>query len=281
MKRLKKFFPFLLFLYVNAYAYNYGSLTKDLKQNINNIQARFSYLKPKIDNITKVQNNFQHLENKNQKVFFSKLEKEIENAKYVKGVFFNKEEFEKEKEFALKQMNIIKSIKTKGINFLFFLTSSSVPNDVIANWMLETAILQKAGVQILPIVYTRGFGKNFKKYFFNLANTMKKEIPKEYVPYVKKSFRFKLGPQFFKYFHLKRVPAIVLANCNNLSPMVQDCKIKYIMRGDMHLDYFFDKISQISPDPVYKKYYQILIANKIVNYNDKKNNISNKTRGTK
>jgi len=266
---LKKVSFLFFLLIVSLYAYDYSNTTKNLKQNMKNIEMKFSYLKPKINDISKINNEFSRLQKKNQKNYFKNLETKIENIHYIKGIFLNKQEFEKMKKNSLKEMQIIKAINTKGINLLFFLTSSSVPNQVIANWILETAILEKAGVQILPIVYTRGFGKNFKKYFFNLANTMKKTIPLEYVPYVKKAFRFKLGPQFFSYFHLKRVPAIVLANCNNLSPMVHDCKIKYIMRGDMHLEYFFDKISQINSNPAYKKYYRILIANKIVNYKTK------------
>jgi len=267
---LKKYFFLMLFSVVLFADNNYQYLTKNLSQNIINARNRFSYLKPKINEIFKVQKHFSPLEEKAQRYFFNNLEEKISNLKYVQGKFLNKKEFKIMKKRALSQLNLIKKLSNRGITFLFFLTSSSVPNTVISNWLLETAILEKANVPIYPIIYIRGFGKNFREYFFNLAYTLKKNIPEEYVPYIKEYFRFKLGPQFFSYFHLKRVPAVVLAVCNDIDPMPKDCDIKYLMRGDMHLEYFFDKISQINKNPIYKKYYRILIANRIVNYKNGK-----------
>jgi len=271
---IKIFFIFLLgsVLFANNSSEYYNSLTKNLSQNIEKVRSDFSYLKPKINAILKTQKKYSPLEDKAKKYFFNSLEKKINNLKYVKGNFLNKKEFQLMKKKAISQLHMMKNFSHKGIAFLFFLTSSSVPNKVISNWLLETAILERANIPIYPIIYTRGFGKNFKKYFFNLAQSLKQNIPEEYVPYIKQNFRFKLGPQFFKYFHLKRVPAIVLAICNNLSPMPEDCDIKYIMKGDMHLSYFFDKISKVDNNLIYKKYYRILIANNIVNYNNKQRN---------
>ena len=282
---MKKYLFFMIFTVIlfgqTNYQNNkklYSNMEKSYNINsINKFKAKFSNLALSKEKIKKEIAPFQHLQTNIENNFFNFLEKKVKNANMVSNSkYLSKKEFDKMKKQSLSELNTIKKIKKDGFNFLFFFTSSSVPNKVISNWMLEIAILEKANVNILPIVYIRGFGDHFKKYFFNLAHTMDKNIPKTYKPYVKNSFRLKLGSQFFKYLKLKRVPAVVLAHCTNLSPLVKDCKIKYLMKGDMHLDYFFYKIMQKNKNPKYKKYYRILIANGIVNYKNKKVKIRGK-----
>ena len=248
----------------------YNSLQNSVKMNeIGKIKQQFGKFLPQQAQLKKVTKQFSNINKHNTDNYLNLLKTKIENICYKKEDNFNyltKAEFDKMKQISLKNIKMMNDIRKHGFNFLFIFTSRSVPNKVIANWLLEVGILEKAHADLLPIVYIRGFGKHFKQYFFNLTNDMNKEIPKEYKPYIRNSFRLKLGTQFFEYFHLKRVPALALAHCTNASPMVKDCKIKYLMRGDMHLEYFFNVISEKNKNPEYKKYYRILIGNKIVNY---------------
>lgn len=150
-------------------------------------------------------------------------------------------------------------------DFVFYLTSESVPNTTLLNNMLSIGILQSNGINIQSKVYLYGMPEDMQTYMFSIEKDIKKRNLEER-DLISRNVNIKIDPRFFDIFELKKAPAIVFATCPNKTPVVDKCEYKYLMRGDTGLVNFFDTIS--NKDKKFEKYYRILISNKIEEKHD-------------
>ncbi|CAA6815407.1 MAG: Unknown protein [uncultured Campylobacterales bacterium] len=72
-------------------------------------------------------------------------------------------------------------------------------------------------------------------------------------------FYMKIDFNVFRKFNITKAPALAFAQCNKRSIYPSDCEIKYLVRGDIKLDYFFSLIGEDNSS--LKEYYFELIEN--------------------
>jgi len=145
--------------------------------------------------------------------------------------------------------------------FLLYFYSESVPKNSTLNILLNMDILRQNGINIESKQYMVGYPKNYKQYMFDWKDTIE-EYPVKFRKMAMNNFHMKLDLGFFKKYNIKRVPAMALAVCKSGIPEPKSCKIKYLIRGDVPLVTFFDKIAL--EDKKYLKYSQALNANGII-----------------
>ena len=129
------------------------------------------------------------------------------------------------------------------------------------NNIFSVGLLQSNGIKIETKQYFVGIPDDFESFLRKTRKTIDEKTNLE-KSYIEKNFKLKLDPRFFDFFGLKEVPVLALANCNALIPSIEKCEFKYVIRGDVSLLTFFDKI--IEEDKSYQKYHDVLIANKIL-----------------
>jgi hypothetical protein len=139
--------------------------------------------------------------------------------------------------------------------------SESVPRRSTTNVLLDIGILQENGININTKQYLRGPTKDFKDFVMTWKDFIDK-YPVEYKAYITNNFHLKIDPRFFKTYKIIKAPAMALATCDSGTPDIKSCKIKYLIRGNVSLEVFFDKISKY--EKKYKEYVRFLQANKIV-----------------
>jgi hypothetical protein len=170
--------------------------------------------------------------------------------------FLTKKEFKK-------VYNIIANYKkrdNKERDFIFYLTSESVPTQSMLNIIYQVGLLQKYGnIDIKTKQFFIGFPKDFKSLLTKFKDEIEKRNPAQ-KKLIENNSGIKIDPRIFSYFNLKKVPAIVLAKCKGLNPDIKKCKYKFILRGDASLLEFFEKVQNF--DKKYKKYSQTLIEHK-------------------
>lgn len=177
---------------------------------------------------------------------------------YQGNAFLSKEEF---KEVATDIKAIAK--ENKGpFSFLLYFTSGSVPSETMLNVLFSLSILQDNGIKMQSKQYLIGFPEDFEKYIVDINDLISEKYAKNKEEQIKRNFAMKIDPRFFEKFNLKEAPAMALATCPNATPDIEQCKLHYVMRGDISLYTFFDTIAK--EDKRYEKLTRILIANKIV-----------------
>lgn len=160
------------------------------------------------------------------------------------------------------------SSKKSKLVLMYFL-SKTVPNRTLYNILYQVGILQSNHIRISSKQYLIGFAPDLQDYLMNIQKELK-ELPLQEKKFIVKNAGIKVDPRFFKYFKLKKVPAIALARCVGNKPDFNNCHFLYLLKGDTSLLSFFDKIR--NKDKSYDKFYKILLANKFENYNKKENN---------
>lgn len=202
----------------------------------------------------------------NQKPDMVKQMNLMKNA-YQGDDFLTTEEFNK----VADAITNIKKIHNNGKReFILYFTSTSVPDETLFNVLFSVGILQDNGINIDAKHYYTGFPEEFKDYMFSMKDKLENK-PIQEKSKITQNFHLKIDPRMFYHFKLEKVPAIALAECTTENPEVDKCEFKYLIRGDVSLINFFDKIS--ADDSKYQKYYDVLKANKIVSaedYNEKK-----------
>jgi hypothetical protein len=181
--------------------------------------------------------------------------------KYEGNDFIKKSEFYKIKNYIEK----ITKENTKKKDYILYFTSESVPFNTMLNIVFQVSLLQKNGIPININQYYIGFNNSFQDVLLKVKEKIS-SYPKEYQSLIANNYIIRLGPKFFNYFNLKAVPAMALASCIGDNPRLNNCEIKYFIKGDSSLIPFFDKISDI--DKKYKKYIDILTANKLTGDNN-------------
>ena len=130
-------------------------------------------------------------------------------------------------------------------------------------------VFRKHGAKTYKIGFNAGdwYFSNWDNYiaFRKKPEDWKKyidEYPAQLKTYIVDNFHLKLDPRFFKTYDIKKAPAMALAICDSGVPDIKSCKIRYLIRGNVSLEVFFDKISKY--EKKYKDYVRYLQANKIV-----------------
>ena len=148
-------------------------------------------------------------------------------------------------------------------DFIIYMFSASVPRDAVSNIASSVSILQENGVKLLTKQYLVGAPDDFQQYMVEWNDYLKK-LPIKYQPYVIGNFKLKLDPRFFQAYKVEKVPAMAYAHCSSATPRVTECKVDYLIRGDVSLRTFFDEISKTDgADKKFKEYVRILDANQI------------------
>lgn len=243
-----------------TFAAPFGFTEENIQKWKNNAQESFGHLKLGNNEPKETYNDFA----KNVKeggIFADKLNA-LEKNKFNDG-FLTADE----------RMKLISEIReaTSAISgskdFIIYMFSSSVPRDVVANIAAGVSILQENGVKILAKEYLIGAPENFQEYMTEWNNYLK-TLPVKYQPYVAANFKLKLDPRFFQAYKVEKVPAIAYAHCATATPRINECKVDYLIRGDVSLRTFFDEISkQDNADSKFKEYVRMLDANKIYKSN--------------
>jgi hypothetical protein len=194
---------------------------------------------------------------------FEKIPKDTNVFKQMKQTetFYNGDEYITKKEFKdlSTKINNISKEASKPQDFILYLSSESVPNNTLLNVMLSIGILQENNIDINSKIYLMGPPDDFENYMNSLKNDLVR-YPITTQEMIARNVNLKLDPRFFNIFDLKKAPAIIFATCPSQIPDPKTCDFKYLMRGDMSLASFFDKIKNI--EPKYEKYYSYLISNK-------------------
>ena len=139
--------------------------------------------------------------------------------------------------------------KTSHNDVVYLFTSSSVPLNVFKKFIIEGSVLnEEYGVKVVLVL--QGF--NNKKYIeymrelddffdtFKDGEIFKKNILTMYDPFV------------FKNLNIKQVPVLAIASYKeSFYPSKSD--IKYVLRGNRTLGYFFDLLKK--DDEKYEKYF--------------------------
>jgi len=186
--------------------------------------------------------------------------KEAEN--YIKTLYKGNEYLSKEEAILLlKQIKGLGDIARKDHEFILYFFSKTVPKNATTNVILDVGILRENGIDIETKQYLRGPTKDFKNFVMNWKNYID-EYPAQLKTYIVNNFHLKLDPRFFKTYDIKKAPAMALAICDSAVPDIKSCKIKYLIRGNVSLEVFFDKISNY--EKKYKEYVRYLQANKII-----------------
>jgi hypothetical protein len=231
----------------------------------NNVLDSFSNEVPKTD-----VSQFESLDKETDVSAFQHLNKPvsaIDQMNAMKNIyqgndFLTSEEFNK-------VANIITQIKQMKKNgrqeYILYFTSTSVPDNTLFNVLFSVGILRDNGININAKHYFTGFPENFKEYMFALEDKVQNKSKEEIIK-IKENFFLKIDPRMFYHLKIKEVPAIALAECDTENPVVEKCDFKYLIRGDVSLLNFFDKISNI--EKKYQKYYDALKANKIISMED-------------
>jgi len=186
-----------------------------------------------------------------------------EQARIYLDSFYRPNEF-LTKEESLKLLKYVYEAKKESTKyshfFLLYFFTENVPRDSMSNILLGTSLLQKNGIDINIKEYLTGPSDNIKEYLFAWKDYIQ-TYPIKYQNDLAKNFHLKFDPRFFKVYEIEKAPALALAHCQSLFPTPKTCKVDYLIRGDVSLITFFDKISKI--DKKYTPYKKILEANGI------------------
>jgi len=172
--------------------------------------------------------------------------------------FFSNTEFNRVSLRLKKSMDIIREYNSS--DYILYLTSSDVPSEAMVNILLEVGILQKNGVRIKTKQYLRGIPEDFRGYVMEKKEFIN-ALPRKARKLVLPNFKLKLDPRFFDKFKLESAPAMLFAKCSGRNPSLENCDIKYLIRGDASLTNFFDKIKD--KNNKYNNYYKVLLGNQI------------------
>ena len=180
--------------------------------------------------------------------------------RYSGDEYMTKDEY---KQVVKKVISARKNIQENEISeYIIYLTSESVPNAAYVDILHSVGILQENGVKIKTKQYLVGPPDKFEEFMIEKKDYINGLTEKER-GYILHNFTLKLDPRLFELFKAKKVPVIIYGVCKGKNPVKEKCLFKYLIRGDGSLTYFFDKIAEI--EPKYKKYYEYLIGNKIIN----------------
>jgi len=185
-----------------------------------------------------------------------------EASDYINQLYKGNDYLSKEEALLLmKQIKGLARYTKQNKEFLLYFFSESVPRRSTTNVILDVGILKENGINIKSKQYLRGPTKDFKTFVMDWKKFID-EYPVEYKAYIINAFHLKIDPRFFTTYNIKRAPAMALATCSADIPTIDNCKIRYLIRGNVSLEVFFDKISKY--EKKYKQYVRYLQANKIV-----------------
>lgn len=149
----------------------------------------------------------------------------------------------------------VSNLNKKDIPAIFYFTSTSVPIKDMENILISINKL-KNEFEIEDLQVFNGIDfNNFANYQKQLEKDRKKD--KILDKAISHTMLWRLDSNSFKKLKLNKVPAIAFAMCNSNSIYPSDCDIKYIMRGDKSLLYFFHIVSE--KDKNYLPYYNALV----------------------
>ena len=147
---------------------------------------------------------------------------------------------------------------TKGeseVKVLFHFISTSVPPVSVSNVLVETTLLQqKFPIEIRHIVL--GLDSSIKEYLPKLFSLT--ESYQTLTDRLRENLIINIDSKAFRFLNLKKVPALAWATCKESSIYPSDCKIEYLIRGDVGLLTFFDKLS--IQEESFIPYYNLLAS---------------------
>jgi len=111
--------------------------------------------------------------------------------------------------------------------YLFYFTSTSVPIKSMQDFLISTYKIKQIVPELRVVQYFRGLA-DFKNY---LPTVIDLHIQNSSNMHMAKMLKIKLHPRRFKELNIKKVPAIVYAECYN--DYYENCELKYIVRGDI------------------------------------------------
>lgn len=190
---------------------------------------------------------------------------DINNQINIAESMYKGDSFVSKKDFATlrKEIKETNDLYKGPFDFILYFTSESVPVDTMLNVLHSLSILQDNNIYMYSKQYLIGFPDGLDIYLNKIQETTENKYKNiQTQEKVKRNFGLKVDPRFFEELNIKEAPAMAFATCPSIIPDVTKCKIKYLIRGDVSLYTFFDKISEI--DPKYEILKKILIANKIV-----------------
>ena len=239
----------------------FGMTEENLKQWREEAKNSFEHLSPEkaMENKTAKQDAYSDFAKNVEEggIFTDKL-KSLENVQSDDGFLTAQERIK-----IISEIREAASVLQGSKDFIIYMFSSSVPRDAVTNIAASVSILQENGIKILSKQYLIGAPEEFQQYMVDWNNYLK-TLPIKYQPYVVGNFKLKLDPRFFQAYKVDKVPAIAYAHCSTATPRINECKVDYLIRGDVSLRTFFDEISkQNGADAKFKEYVRILDANQI------------------
>jgi len=150
----------------------------------------------------------------------------------------------------------IKYNKIKPKDTVMMLISNSVPKSSIKNFIVDASILNYYFNTHVSIVLQGITNRDFE----DKIQDIKKELSKyEFSKLFIKNINRYYDPFIFKKLNIKKVPILLLGNCNNGNCYPSDVDIRFMLSGDKSINYFFKIISK--KDENYENYYNKLIDN--------------------
>ena len=242
---------FIVIISISILSGNRFEYLAEVTPDIIKSTKRFENLNDNIANVDR----FIHLSKK-----FETIDEKILNSitQYKGDEYLTKNEYKK---VATNVLNARKNMKENLVsNYILYLTSESVPDRAYANVLHSVGILQENGYKIKSKQYLYGIPEDFKSFMFNKKDYFN-SLPEKERGYILPNFGLKLDPRIFDTFKVTHVPAIIFATCSGNKPSPQTCIYKHIIRGDVSLITFFDKIKE--KDSRYENYHNALLHNKI------------------
>lgn len=234
------------------------------------------FLEAPLKNVQKIKDEFGYLQNnKSDDSLREELEARIKVMGYKEYYKFIEDNYQDtiyltKKELLFLVDDVVKRIEVLESHphrFLLVFTTEGISKKYISDLLLGISIIQDNGYNFETKQYHIGIPKDMRSYL-NGWKSFIETYPFKYQSNIARNFKMKFDPAFFKMYNVDKAPAMAVAVCATATPTVENCRIQYLIRGEVDLITFFDKISK--KNTAYLKYKKLLEANKIYKPEDKK-----------
>lgn len=152
---------------------------------------------------------------------------------------------QEQKELILKELDSIDT-QQKRVDSFFYFYSESIPIKAADNFLVYFNQIKEKYPEIKGYVVINGFPP------YNIYEFMQKFNRDKFGKGI-----LKIHPILYENFGVERVPAFGLAKCLDDDKFnSKECDYKYVLKGDVNLAYFLDKITE--EDKQYQKYRAVL-----------------------
>lgn len=244
-------------------------LLAEPKQADFNSEEYKQFLEAPLKNAQKIKDEFGYLQyNKKDDSLKEELEARIKMMGYKEYYKFIEDNYKDtiyltKKELLFLVDDVVKRLeKLENLphRFLFVFTTEGISKKYVSDLLLGVSILQDNGYNFETKQYHIGIPKDMRSYL-NGWKSYIETYPIKYQSNIARNFKMKFDPGFFKMYNVDKAPAMAVAVCASATPTPENCRVQYLIRGEVDLITFFDKISK--KNTAYLKYKKLLEANKI------------------